>query len=293
MTSALDRMLPVADYDLAATLNCGQAFRWRQRAAGWEGVIGRRWVRLQQAAQGLAAQVVTPADPAAAGSWGWLEDYLQIRTDLAQVLSTFPDDPPLRAAVAQCRGLRLLRQPPWECLASFLLSSNKQIAQIRQIISQLCQRYGEAVAVPPGHEQVFAFPTAERLAQCSEAELRACKMGFRAAYLLEAAQRVAEGRVRLEEFSALTLKEARVQLLRLPGVGPKIADCVLLFSCGFSAAFPVDVWVRKALRQLYFPKRRPAPARLRHFAATHFGPHAGYAQQYLFHYMRLASGKIV
>ena len=111
-------------------------------------------------------------------------------------------------------------------------------------------------------------------------------MGFRAPYLLATAQRVADGSLDLEKIRGLSLAEARAELMELPGVGRKIADCVLLFAYGHPAAFPVDVWVMKAMQQLYFPKRRASASRIGHFAATHFGPHSGYAQQYLFHYMR-------
>jgi N-glycosylase/DNA lyase len=132
----------------------------------------------------------------------------------------------------------------------------------------------------------FAFPTPQRLAAATEAELRACKMGFRAPSLLGAAQEIAGGRFDLERIRQLPHAEARAELMKLRGVGGKIADCVLLFAYGFDSAFPVDVWIERALQRLYFPRRRASEQRLRRFAATHFGPHAGYAQQYLFHYMR-------
>jgi len=111
-------------------------------------------------------------------------------------------------------------------------------------------------------------------------------MGFRAPYLLGTARLIDGGKLDLARLHKLTVEEARAELIRLPGVGRKIADCVLLFACGFQSAFPVDVWVMKALRQLYFPRRRPSLKRLHRFSETHFGPNAGYAQQYLFHYMR-------
>ncbi|MDE3068527.1 MAG: DNA-3-methyladenine glycosylase 2 family protein, partial [Verrucomicrobiota bacterium] len=126
----------------------------------------------------------------------------------------------------------------------------------------------------------------EKIADASEAELRACKAGFRAPHLLAAARQIAAGEFDLEKIRGLPLLEARAELLKLRGVGPKITDCILLFACGFDSAFPVDVWVERALRTLYFPRRRANPRRLRQFVATHFGPHAGYAQQYLFHYRR-------
>jgi N-glycosylase/DNA lyase len=269
------------DYELAATLSSGQAFRWRPRDGAWEGVIGPRWVRLRQRDGGVEAETAAPVS-----DWTWLMDYLQSDLDLGSILLTFPNDAAMRASVAACRGLRLLRQEPWECLASFILSSTKQIVQIEQIVALLCARFGAPLAVPAGHEPVHAFPSADRLAAASEAELRACKMGFRAPNLLATARRVAGGELNLRGLQSRSVHEARAALVDLPGVGEKIANCVLLFAYGFQQAFPVDVWVRKVIRQYYFPKRPPTPQRLRRFVGTYFGPNAGYAQQYLFHFVR-------
>ena len=309
-------LLRVRDYDLTATLDSGQVFRWRRGADGssarfnsWTGVVGKHQVRLTQTGDGIFAETARPVN-----NWNWLRDFLQTEIELETILKTFPDDAPMRSAVAACRGLRVLRQDPWECLASFILSSTKQIVQIRQIVALLCKRLGEPVTLSStkGGEETgnfetqipspqpsprldgareenglcFAFPSPQRIAAAGEAELRACKMGFRAPHLLAAARQIADGKFDLKLPRRLPLAEARAESMKLRGVGGKIADCVLLFAYGFDSAFPVDVWVERALRQLYFPRRRVAEKRLRHFAATHFGPHAGYAQQYLFHYMR-------
>jgi N-glycosylase/DNA lyase len=272
---------PVRNYDLAATLNSGQAFRWEPRDGGWEGIVATRWVRLTASSHALIAETAVPPP-----DWDWLARYLRLDDDLDAILATFPDDAPLRAAVAACRGLRLLRQDPWECLATFILSSTKRITHIRRIVATLCRRFGEPVPVPAGREPGFAFPPPARLAARTEAELRGCGMGFRAPYLLAAARHVAAGELDLARLGQQALAEARAALMTLPGVGRKIADCVLLFAGGFDAAFPVDVWVGKALRELYFRRRRPPPRRLLAFTETRFGPYAGYAQQYLFHYRR-------
>ncbi|MGA2684981.1 MAG: DNA glycosylase [Verrucomicrobiota bacterium] len=302
-------VLRVRNYDLAATLDSGQVFRWQEQNGSWIGVVGKHWVRLRQMCDGIRAETAAPVK-----NWDWLLEFLQIEVDWAAVLETFPDDAPMRAAVAACRGLRVLRQDPWECLASFILSSTKQIVQIRQIIALLCERFGEPITpgapascrrVPaqatnaagrdagaPGNARhlFHAFPSPENLSRLTEAELRACKMGFRAPHLLAAARQIAEGKFDLNRPRHLPLPEARAELMKLRGVGGKIADCVLLFAYGFDGAFPVDVWVERALHRLYFPRRRVTAKRLRHFAATHFGPHAGHAQQYLFHYMRTKLG---
>ena len=280
---ATEILLRVRDYDLAATLDSGQTFRWREQNGSWIGVVGKNFVRLTQTHAGIRAETV-----AVTKNWNWLRDFLQTEVDLENVLKTFPDDEPIRAAIAACHGLRLLRQDPWECLASFILSSTKQIVQIRQIVSQLCECFGERLAPQPpiSSDCFYYFPSPQRIAAASEAELRACKMGFRAPSLLAAARQIAGGKFDLEKIRRLDYAEARAELMKLRGVGGKIADCVLLFAYGFDSAFPVDVWIERALQRLYFPRRRASGPRLRRFAATHFGPHAGYAQQYLFHYMR-------
>jgi N-glycosylase/DNA lyase len=281
------RTFTAHDYDLATTLACGQAFRWLQRDRWWAGVIGSHWVRLRLDASCMTAETASPV-----AEWDWLSHYLQLQLDLGEVLRSFPEDEPMRAAVTACRGLRLLRQDPWECLASFILSSTKRIIQIRQIVSLLCERYGEPLDTAPGWPPAFTFPSPARLARITESELRACKMGFRAPYLLATARLITAGHFDLARLNGLPVGIARTELMQLPGVGRKIADCVLLFAYGFSSAFPVDVWVMKALRRLYFPRRRVSVQRLHRFAASHFGPHAGYAQQYLFHYMRTVRGTL-
>ncbi|HEV8542736.1 MAG TPA: DNA glycosylase [Verrucomicrobiae bacterium] len=279
-------VLPVGNYDLAATLTSGQAFRWRRVEDGWEGVIFGRWVRFVQITEGIRVEVVQRDD-----DWTWLEEYLQTGVKIEEITASFPRDEHLAAAAQACLGLRLLRQEPWECLASFILSSTKQIVQIQQIVEMLCERFGQPVAVPPGHPVAWSFPSAQRLATLSEERLRCCKMGFRAPYLSKSAKMIAGGELDLSGIAALNVEDARRELLRLPGVGRKIADCALLFAYGFQQAFPVDVWVLKALRTLYFPRRPPSARRLLDFTQTYFGPNAGYAQQYLFHYMRTHVGR--
>lgn len=281
MPTCSEILIPVQDYDLDATLSSGQAFRWQQRNGAWEGAVGHRWVRLKAFPSGIVATTCDSDAP-----WDWLIQYLQSEVNLDDVLKTFPQDRALGDSVAACRGLRLLRQDPWECLASFICSSTKQIVQIQQILELLCQRHGQRLVTPDGVLPAFSFPSAAQIAALSEAELRACKMGFRAPYLRAAAQAVHAREVDLAHLGHLSCSDARLTLTRLPGVGEKIANCVLLFAYGFGEAFPVDVWVMKALRQLYFPRRRPKPVRLRRFIGTYFGANAGYAQQYLFHFMR-------
>lgn len=277
---------PVVDYALGATLDSGQAFRWKLVDGWWEGILFGRWVRLRETPGVIEAEAATGTE-----DWSWLTSYLQLEVDFANITSTFPDDEPMTAALEACRGLRLLRQDPWECLASFVLSSNKQIVQIRQMVATISERFGESIVASNG-QTLRAFPSAERIAACSVDELRECKLGYRAPYLWGTAQRVSTGEVNLVELATVGCESAREALLTLPGVGRKVADCVLLFAYGYQEAFPVDVWVERALKELYFKRKRNVTSkRLQAFSAKYFGPNGGYAQQYLFHYMRTMIGR--
>jgi len=191
----------------------------------------------------------------------------------------------MRVALGYCRGLRIMRQPPWECLATFICSSMKRVTHIRQMSLALRQRFGTGLGLCG--TRVSAFPTAERLDGLTEIELRDCGLGYRAKNLLATAQRVARGEANLESWQALPDDELFTQLCALPGVGPKVANCVMLFAYERLRAFPIDVWIERVLRQKYFPRRRRMTARqLREFTVKHFGEHGGYAQQYLFHHAR-------
>lgn len=181
-----------------------------------------------------------------------------------------------------CRGMRIIRQEPWECVATFITSAMKQVPHIRQISLTLRERYGEPIG-----PSLHAYPTPEKLASAGEAELRNAKLGFRAKNLALAARMIANGTVDLRSIRSLPTSEARVELCRLPGVGEKVANCVLLFAYERLEAFPIDVWIERVLRELYFKRKRNVTTRrLREFAAEYFGPFAGYAQQYLFHHAR-------
>jgi N-glycosylase/DNA lyase len=269
------------DFALADTLQSGQAFRWNSDPdGGFVGVIGRQVWRLRQQRNLVLWEAADELDHA--HQENMIRRYLGLDMDLATILATFPsDDGGLADAVRLHCGLRILRQDPWECLASFIASSTKQIVQIRQIVALLAQRHGDPLDSPWG---VFhTFPHADKLAGLTEAALRDCKLGFRAKYLLAAARMVSDGSVRLDLVPSMEPAVAQAELMKIPGVGEKIASCALLFSCGFDAAFPIDIWIERALRRMYFPRKKKVNARqLRAFTRSYFGPYAGWAQQYLF-----------
>jgi N-glycosylase/DNA lyase len=192
----------------------------------------------------------------------------------------------MNAARDFCRGLRIIRQPKWECLATFICSSMKQVAHIRQISRTLRQRFGKRKEIC-GWE-VFAFPSPEPLARTTESKLRKCGLGYRAKNLLATAKSVASGQVDLDSWSPLSDRKLRERLCELPGIGMKVANCVMLFAYERIAAFPIDVWIERVLREKYFVRNRKVTGQmLADFVANYFGAHGGYAQQYLFHHARM------
>lgn len=262
--------------DLDATLTSGQSFSWKRTADGrWRGWIEGRPCLVWS--QGDALRAVGPELTHAA-----VTHYFGLDLPLREIFASFPSDPWLDRARAFAPGLRILRQEPWETLCSFICSSLKQITQIEQINHELRRAFGREIGAG-----LHSFPEPSILALATEAKLRACRLGFRASHLYAAARQVASSEVSLDHVTALPTDHAREELQRIRGVGEKVANCVLLFSYGRMEAFPIDVWVERVLRQLYFKNNpRVKHDRLRDFANMHFGPFRGYAQQFLFHWIR-------
>jgi N-glycosylase/DNA lyase len=272
----------IAPYlNLEQTITCGQVFHWKRHGTGWMGAIGDEPCYLEQSGEVLLVRGV-PAKTVA--------DYLALDHPLEEIEATFPQDEAMQEALAYCRGLRIIRQPAWECVATFITSALKQVAHIAQISHTLRERYGQRLQC--AGETLYTYPTAERLASLEESDLRQCRLGFRAKNLLGAARMIASGEVDLAEVGRLPDAEARAALCRLPGVGEKVANCALLFGYGRVRAFPIDVWIERVLREIYFRRKRKVTSRrLREFSASYFGPYGGYAQQYLFHHARMTRRK--
>ena len=280
------------DFDLERTLDSGQVFHWEKLGKGFIGVIGDVPVYVEQRDDFLKVRCdERQLDCFKQSSLrSTVAHYFALDHSLAKICASFPDDPVMSAAKEFCRGLRIIRQPKWECLATFICSSMKQVAHIRQISQKLRERFGDARRI--GSYVVHTFPSPRRIGQSSEKELRKCALGYRARNLLATARLVATGDVDLEKLAALTDVDLRARLCELPGVGAKVANCVMLFAYERLRAFPIDVWIERVLRERYFPRaRRLNAARLRAFTEGYFGDHGGYAQQYLFHHARMSKAK--
>jgi len=269
------------DFELAMTLNSGQVFHWEKIGDGFCGMIGDRAVYVEQRGDILKVRFgETRALPKVVAR------YFALDHPLEEICASFPRDSVMDAARDFCRGLRIIRQPQWECLATFICSSMKQVAHIRQISRALRQRFGQRKQICGG--EVFSFPSPEALARTTEKELRKCGLGYRAKNLLATAKHVASGEADLDSWRALSERQLRERLCELPGVGMKVANCVMLFAYERIAAFPVDVWIERVLRESYFVRGRKVTSKaMAEFVSNYFGAHGGYAQQYLFHHARL------
>jgi N-glycosylase/DNA lyase len=269
--------VPARHFDLEKTLNSGQVFHWTQQGRGFVGAIAENPVYLEQVADTIR---VYP------GQSKLVAHYLALDHPILEILETFPSDPAIEAAVEYSQGLRIIRQPPWECLATFLTSALKQVQHIRAISLAIRNSFGRRL--PCGEMNVFSYPEPEQVAEIPVKKLLECKLGFRAANLLATAKMVASGAVDLRALGGMSTVDARAALCELPGVGEKIANCVLLFAYDRLEAVPVDVWIGRVLSEVYFAGRNKVPLReLKAFASDYFGSYAGYAQQYLFHHWRL------
>lgn len=269
-------------------LDGGQSFRWNRipshgDCVTWQGLWARYAVRIRVNHEGACAVSFWQTPSASfSDSVAALQSYLGQSTDWVAVGDALPwrSDKALAVAMAQFQGLRLLKQPFSEALLGFLCSSTKQIPQIKLICEQLAARFGEALG-----EGLHTLPDWPRLANVSESALRECGLGYRAKYIAGASACLAAQPVLLRQMETLPYAEAKALLLQLPGVGEKIADCVLLFGAGRLEAFPVDTWMLKIMASAYGLEGWP-PAQIALFGRAHFGPYAGLAQQYLFSYAR-------
>ncbi len=270
--------IPAKDFSLQATLTSGQAFRWHLHDGWYYGFIDAWVLKVRQEGETLRCETSR-----ASLSANRVTHYFALDLDLPEILSSIDTDMQIHHAIVRHRGLRVLRQDGWETLASFICASFNNIKRIEGMIDRLCQAYGEPVAL--NGFRGFSFPRPEAIAGTSERRLRSLGLGYRAPYLRRTARLVAEGALPIEQLRRVGYDAAKRALLGCDGVGDKVADCVALFGCEKYEAFPIDVWMERAMRY-YFRHRRMTRKRLHDYARRHFGPWAGYAQQYLYHDIR-------
>ncbi|MDR0840495.1 MAG: DNA-3-methyladenine glycosylase 2 family protein [Christensenellaceae bacterium] len=268
----------INNFDLAKSCACGQAFRWEALPAQAgvtlrRGVVRGRAVTVRQAGGNLT---ITPGRLQDTPLWA---DYFDLERDYAAIEALLRADARLSPTLDAAQGIHIFNQEPFETLISFIISANNNIGRITGIIGRLCALAGE-----PIDGGGYAFPTPRAMAALTQAQLRDIGAGYRAPFLLQSARSVAEG-FALEPLGALPLEQAQKALCALPGVGPKVADCILLFSLRHTGAFPMDVWMKRAVRILLFDGSQPSRAELAQ-AIGALGEHRGILQQYMFQYAR-------
>ena len=251
------------------TFQCGQCFRWNPQADGsYIGIASGHPARVRCSQQ---AVILEMDDPAHLPFW---TEYFDLGRDYEAIRGSFPHDPYFDACAEYGKGIRILRQEPWEALCSFILSQCNNITRIQQIVERLCCLYGEPVSF--AGRTLYTFPGAAAIARLSAEDLNPLRSGYRAPYVLEAARAVESGALDLTALAQAPFEEAVSALCRLNGVGKKVANCVALFGLHNLSGFPVDTWMRKALRDHFSPDFDPG----------FFGSYAGLAQQYIFFYAR-------
>lgn len=263
--------LKLHPFSLKDTLECGQFFRYTKAMDTYLVQSSNRIFFLRQKGDRLFFEGVEE---------DFIRRFFRLDEDFDSIVNEIDLDPVMHRAIETYRGMRLIRQDPWECLLSFLCSSAKAIAHIRSIIESLCRYSGRKVHF--GNTLGYGFPEPRCIRD--SLQLEEVRAGFRASYLVKVNECI--DRSQLLRLKELPYKEARQTLMRLSGVGKKIADCTLLYSLDFLEAFPIDTWMKKGLQKVYFGGKRVGEKAMEEFVASHFGPYAGYAQLYLFHFWR-------
>lgn len=280
----------LSHFDPELSVNSGQAFLWEQRGESWYGVHADTIVKFYKRDGGFIFETFPERK-------GTDREMFRLDDDTGRIIAEITRDPLVQKLAVAYPGLRLMRQDPAQCIISFVCASNTNIPMIRRMLGTLSKKYGEKI-VADGLE-FHAFPTAKALDRATEAELRACGLGYRAK-AIKAARAISTGALDLEQLKKAEYEKAKAELLKIYGIGNKIADCILLFSLEKLDAFPIDVWIARALLGHYgwlAVRKMSEKLTERQYedvsaaARTYFGGYAGYAQQFLYYHMRQNAGK--
>lgn len=268
----------LTDFHHQHIFECGQAFRWNWDGQGYVGVVADKVVRTLWDGTTFIIENATLDDFRII--WA---NYFDLETDYGEIKNILSADPIMKEAVKHGWGIRILNQDPWETLISFIISANNGIKRIKGIIERLAHKFGERITWQ--NQEYYMFPSVNALAEANESELRDCGCGYRAPYIKATAKLIRDGEIDLNHLMTMDYERAKKALLKCAGVGPKVADCILLFSLQKGQAFPVDVWVKRIMETLYSDDMKDLKD-IHKFAEDRFGSCAGYAQQYLFYYAR-------
>lgn len=267
------RLYNIDHFSLDQTFLCGQCFRWEKDSDGtFYGVVANHAVKMYY--YDPKTIYVESSNP----DLVYWSHYLNFSNDYNVIEEKLWQDEKLRPCIEKGRGIRILRQDLWETIVSFIISANNNIPRIKKIISALCQAYGEKIEFDG--KVFYGFPSPEVLSVLKPEDLAPIRAGFRDKYIIDAAKSVVSGEINLEELAKMGTVEAKKTLMKIKGVGSKVADCVLLFALGRYKTFPQDVWIKRILNNLYGVEEKDISA----FVEKNFGNFGGVAQQYLYYY---------
>lgn len=270
----------IRDFDLGQTMECGQCFHFNKLGEDEYGLVASgRFLHAKQEGSDLCLLDTTTDE---AESF-WIK-YFDLERDYSQIKSMLlKEDEKLSEAIETMWGVRILNQEFFETLISFIISQNKQIPHIKQIVATISRLYGNYLA-KAGNFEFYSFPTPEQMKNVTVEDLKECKTGFRAPYIKDAIDHVLAGKMNEDDLRAMPVMQCNQQLMSIKGVGVKVANCVSLFGLGHREAFPVDVWIKRIVETLYFDGIDTPAERIGEFGTSRFGEFGGYAQQYLFYY---------
>lgn len=267
------KLYNIDHFTLEDTFLCGQCFRWEKDENGvFYGTVGNAAVKMYYHDEKTI--YVESSNP----DLIYWSKYLNFSNDYIKIESILWEDEKLRPCIEKGRGIRILRQELWETIISFIISANNNIPRIKKIINKLCELYGEKIEFDG--KVFYGFPSAEKLASLSVDDLKEIRAGFRDKYILDAAKCVASGEINLSEIEKMNDQSAKKELMKIKGVGSKVADCILLFSLGRYKTFPQDVWIKRIMTELYGVDEKNISA----FVNEKFKNYGGVAQQYLYYY---------
>ncbi|HSH36166.1 DNA-3-methyladenine glycosylase [Schnuerera sp.] len=275
------------DFEPKHIFECGQAFRWYvEEDASYTAIHKSKVINVKRDGKDIIFSNTNMED--FENIW---YDYFDLGRDYGEIKKELSKDPILNEAIKFGQGIRILNQDPYETTISFIISANNQIPRIKRSIELISQKYGESIGSYNGKEY-YSFPGPEILASIDEKELEDnCKVGYRAKYIVNTSKMIKNKEIDLDKLFKLPTETAKEILMRLPGVGPKVSNCILLFSLNKNEAFPIDVWVKRVMESLYF-KENTSTKKISAYAEENFGSLGGFAQQYLFYYAReLGIGK--
>jgi len=268
--------LNVKDFDIKQIAESGECFRWNKIGENkYRGIIGNNVCEVTQIDNEIIIEGIEDDNV--------ISNYFDLTRDYGVIKEFYNGDEILKKAIEFGYGIRILNQDKFETLISFIISANNNIPRIKKSIEKISQKYGKKIIYK--NEEFYAFPTPDELSCATQEELRECGVGFRDKYILKTAKEVANGEIDLEKISQLDTAKAKKELVKITGVGPKVADCILLFSMRKLDAFPIDVWVKRIMENLYI-KKEVSLKEIEGYSKQKFGQYAGIAQQYLFYYIR-------